>query len=77
MSAKVFVGGVGMIKFTKPGTHEPYEVMGSKAIAAALDDAGLELKDIQQAYASYSYGDSACGQKTLYELGFRTPIASG
>ena len=70
MSQKTFVGGVGMVKFTKPGSHEPYEIMGSQAVAAALQDAGIELQDIQQAYASYSYGDSACGQKTLYELGF-------
>lgn len=70
MSQKTFVGGVGMVKFTKPGSHEPYEIMGSQAVAAALQDAGVELQDIQQAYASYSYGDSACGQKALYELGF-------
>ena len=70
MSTKAVIGGVGMIKFAKPGQHEPYEIMASKAIAAALKDAGLELKDIQQAYASYIYGDSACGQKAIHELGF-------
>jgi acetyl-CoA acetyltransferase len=44
--------------------------MASKAIKAALDDAGMTLTDIQQAFASYVYGDSACGQKAFYELGF-------
>jgi len=64
------IGGVGMVKFAKPGAHEPYEIMASKAVAAALNDAGLGLKDIQQAYASYIYGDSTCGQKSIHELGF-------
>ncbi len=35
----------------------------------ALSDAGLALTDIQQGYASYVYGDSACGQKVINELG--------
>ena len=29
-----------MVKFSKPGTHEPYRVMASKAIKGALKDAG-------------------------------------
>lgn len=68
--SKAYVGGVGITKFVKPGTHEPYEIMASKAVSMALKDAGLELGDVQQAYASYVYGDSASGQKSLYELGF-------
>jgi len=28
MSSKVYVAGVGMGKFKKPGAHDPYEVMG-------------------------------------------------
>ena len=70
MSNKALIGGVGMVKFAKPGTHEPYEIMASKAIKAALNDAGIDLKQVQQAYASYIYGDSACGQKSLFELGY-------
>ena len=70
MSNQAVVAGVGMVKFAKPGKHEPYEVMASKAINMALSDAGIELKNIHQAYASYIYGDSACGQKAIYELGF-------
>lgn len=69
MSRKVIVTGVGMGKFTKPSDKQPYEVMGSEAVKLALADAGLGLNDIQQAYASYVYGDSACGQKVINELG--------
>lgn len=69
MSAHVQVIGVGMGKFVKPGAHEPYEVMASKAIRAALADAGISYDKIQQAYASYVFGDSACGQAALYRVG--------
>lgn len=70
MNDKALVAGVGMVKFAKPGAHEPYEIMASKAIATAIEDARLKLDDIQQAFASYIYGDSACGQKSMFELGY-------
>lgn len=69
MSAHAQVIGVGMVKFVKPGTQEPYEIMASKAIRAALADAGIGYDEIQQAYASYVFGDSACGQAALYRVG--------
>ena len=65
MTAKALVGGVGMIKFKKPGENEGYEVMSEKAIRLALEDAGIAIDDIQQAYASYCYGDSANGQSVF------------
>ena len=68
--SKTYIGGVGMTKFVKPGTHEPYEIMASKAISAALKNADVNLAEVQQAFASYVYGESACGQKSLYELGY-------
>lgn len=68
--SKAYIIGVGMTKFTRPGDSEPYEKMASKAISLALKDANLDLSKIQQAYASYVYGDSACGQASLYELGY-------
>jgi hypothetical protein len=37
----VYVSGVGMIPFTKPGKNEPYPIMASKAVRAALADAGI------------------------------------
>jgi len=69
MTRKVFVAGVGMIPFKKPGTSEPYDVMGELAVRQALQDAGLDYTDVQQAYAGYVYGDSTCGQKALYRVG--------
>lgn len=69
MTRKVFVAGVGMIHFKKPGASEPYDVMGAQAVKQALADAGLSYTDVQQAYAGYVYGDSTCGQKALYHVG--------
>ena len=69
MSRKVFVAGVGMIAFAKPGASEPYDQMAAKAVDAALLDAGLGYGQVQQAYAGYVYGDSTCGQKALYRVG--------
>jgi acetyl-CoA acetyltransferase len=69
MTRNVFVVGVGMIPFRKPGTSEPYDVMGAGAVREALADAGLAYQDVQQAYAGYVYGDSTCGQKALYHVG--------
>lgn len=69
MSARVVVAGVGMIPFVKPGTSDGYDVMGARAIRLALDDAGVDYADVQQAYAGYVYGDSTSGQKALYHVG--------
>jgi acetyl-CoA acetyltransferase len=69
MGRDVFVAGVGMIPFTKPGASEPYYLMGAKAIRAVLKDAGLEYDKVQQVYAGYVYGDSCSGQRAVYEVG--------
>jgi sterol carrier protein 2 len=69
MSQTVYVAGVGMTKFNKPGDHDPYPVFGAAAVRDALADAGLSYDAIEQAYAGYVYGDSTCGQKVLYEVG--------
>lgn len=69
MTRKAYVGGAAMIEFRKPGASDPYDVMGGNAVRAALADAGIGLDKVEQAYASYIYGDSACGQKALYEVG--------
>src|SRR5436305_6061995 len=65
----VHVVGVGMIPFTKPGASDPYTVMGARAARAALDDAGVDYRLVQQAYAGYVYGDSTSGQAALYGVG--------
>ena len=69
MSNKVFVSGVGMIPFVKPGANAPYHVMGTEAAGLALQDAGLSYSDVNQAYVGYVYGDSTSGQKALYAVG--------
>jgi len=58
-----------MTKFAKPGASEDYNVMAAHAGKAALADAGVDYKDIEQAYAGYVYGDSTCGQRAVYDLG--------
>lgn len=69
MSRDVFVTGVGMIPFTKPGANEPYPAMAAEATRRALADAGIGYDQVQQAYAGYVYGDSTAGQRALYEVG--------
>ena len=69
MSQRVKVAGVGMIPFTKPGASDDYPVMGEMAARLALEDAGIDYKDVQQAYVGYVYGDSTAGQAALYGLG--------
>jgi acetyl-CoA acetyltransferase len=69
MSQDVYVVGVGMIPFTKPGANEPYPQMAATALRAALADGGVGYADIQQAYVGYVYGDSTAGQRALYEVG--------
>jgi sterol carrier protein 2 len=69
MTSRVYVAGVGMIPFVKPGANAPYHVMGAEATKLALSDAGVDYSLIQQAYVGYVYGDSTCGQRALYPVG--------
>ena len=48
MAKNVKVAGVGMIPFTKPGQSDDYQVMGENAAKLAIDDAGLDYRDIGQ-----------------------------
>jgi acetyl-CoA acyltransferase len=63
------IAGVGMVPFSKPSAGEQYEDMAGTAVRAALADAHVDLADVQQAYASYVYGDSTAGQAALYGVG--------
>ena len=69
MSQQVYVSGVGMIPFAKPGHSANYDQMGATAAKLALTDAGITYDDIEQAYVGYVYGDSTAGQKALYQVG--------
>jgi sterol carrier protein 2 len=70
MSRKVFVVGVGMTKFEKPGSREwDYPDMAREAGTRALEDAGIPFAEVEQACVGYCYGDSTCGERAVYTLG--------
>ena len=70
MGNKVYVVGVGMTKFEKPGSKDwDYPDMAREAGNKALQDCGLSYDAIEQVAVGYCYGDSTCGQRAAYELG--------
>ena len=74
MGKKVFVVGVGMTKFEKPGSKDwDYPDMVREAGNKALEDAGIKFDEIDQAAVGYCYGESTSGERAVYELG-RTGI---
>jgi hypothetical protein len=63
---RVFVVGVGMTKFEKPGARDwDYPDMVKEAGEAALADARINYKDVQQVVAGWVYGDSTAGQRAV------------
>lgn len=68
---KVYVVGVGMTKFEKPGRREDFDYpdMAKEAVTKALADAQLKYGDVEQAVVGYCYGDSTCGQRAVYQMG--------
>jgi acetyl-CoA acetyltransferase len=67
---RVFVIGVGMTKFEKPGSRDwDYPDMARESGSAALADAAVDFEDVQEAFAGYVYGDSCAGERAVYELG--------
>lgn len=68
---RVFVIGVGMTKFEKPGRRDgwDYPEMAKESGTKALHDAGIEFDDVDEAYAGFVYGDSSSGERAIYELG--------
>lgn len=70
MGRKVFVVGVGMTKFEKPGSRQwDYPDMVKEAGTKALQDAGIPYEAVEQACVGYCYGESTCGQRAVYGLG--------
>ncbi|KAI5612592.1 non-specific lipid-transfer protein, partial [Silurus asotus] len=64
---RVFVVGVGMTKFDKPGARDgDYPEMAKEAGQKALADAGVAYSAVEQACVGYVYGDSTCGQRAIY-----------
>ncbi len=58
MANKVFVVGVGMTKFEKPGRREgwDYPDMARESGTKALEDAGISYDQVQQGYVGYCSG---------------------
>ncbi|MEU3014547.1 lipid-transfer protein [Nocardia asteroides] len=80
MANKVYVVGVGMTKFEKPGRRQvdeadgttrawDYPDMARESGTKALADAGIDYREVEQAYVGYVYGESTSGQRAVYELG--------
>lgn len=67
----VYVVGVGMTKFEKPGTRDDFDYpqMAKEAVTKALQDARVSYDEINAACVGYVYGDSTSGQRALYEIG--------
>lgn len=68
---RVFVVGVGMTRFEKPGRRVgwDYPDMARESGGNALADAGLDFDRIEEAYVGYVYGESTAGERAVYELG--------
>jgi acetyl-CoA acetyltransferase len=70
MGRTVYVIGVGMTKFEKPGARDwDYPDMAREAGTSALEDAGIAYGDVEQVAVGYCYGDSTAGQRAVYGLG--------
>ena len=68
MARDVYVVGVGMTKFEKPGRRDwDYPDMVREAGTKALEDAGIGYEEIEQVGVGYVYGDSTAGQRAVYE----------
>lgn len=65
---RVFVVGVGMTKFIKPGMENSrdYPDLAKEAGQKALADAQIPYSAVEQACIGYVYGDSTCGQRAIY-----------
>ena len=71
------IAGVGISPFSTPKNARDYPYLAAEAITGALADCGLSLDDVQQSYASYVYGDSTSGQRSLYQVGLSgTPVVN-
>ncbi|THH01508.1 hypothetical protein EW026_g1209 [Hermanssonia centrifuga] len=66
---RTFIVGAGCTAFIKPRALRTTEDMGLEAATKALLDAGLTYDAVQAACVGFVYGDSASGQRALYNLG--------
>jgi acetyl-CoA acyltransferase len=68
---RVFIVGVGMTKFEKPGSRPDWDYpdMAKESGTNALEDAGISFDLIDEAHVGFMYGESTSGQRAVYELG--------
>ena len=70
MAPKVYVVGVGMTKFEKPGSRAwDYPDMAKEAGTKAVEDAGIPSEEVGQAVVGCGAGESPSGQRSVYGLG--------
>ncbi|WP_037604988.1 lipid-transfer protein [Streptacidiphilus rugosus] len=75
MTEKVFLVGVGMTNFEKPGMKDrqsgewQYWEMAEEAGRAALADAGVGYDLVEQAAVGYCFQQSTAGQRAVYSIG--------
>lgn len=67
--AKAFVLGAAMSKFVR-GSKLSVQRMGAHAVWDAVEDAGINLKDIQEVYCGNVFAGAGIGQKVMVEAGF-------
>lgn len=61
---RVFVVGVAMTKFDKPGSKPgDYPDWAKEAILGALRDGNVKIEEVELATAGFVYGDSTSGQR--------------
>ena len=59
-----------MTKFLRPGKHNfDYHELAKLAVERAMRDAGIKYSEVEQAFVGHVYGDSTCGQRSLYTVG--------
>jgi hypothetical protein len=67
--SKVYVAGVAMVPFTKPGRGAMYDAMGAEAVRGALADADLGYADVQQAYVGFATAIRLRGKRQFIRSG--------
>src|SRR5512136_2752397 len=71
---EVVIAGIGITKFDSYDGEKGRPVrefydLGSEAIQKALDDAGMEWKDIQAAFCGSVYQGTGSGHQAIKEIG--------
>lgn len=61
-----------MTKFVKPRGQIEYTELGFEAGVKAMLDAKISYDDVGQGIACYVYGDSTCGQRVFYQVGYNS-----